>query len=90
MLILQTRRHSKALPIESYTKEESSIHRDDWLPTLDRAATWNNWSKQEKLIRLAGHLHERAQRERDIIAEVSKTSFSTAVKALQAKLDSGS
>ena len=56
--ILQTLpgRRGKAPPVESFTGEESSVHWDDWLPTLERAATWNNWSEQEKLIQLAGHL----------------------------------
>ena len=90
--ILQTlpSRRGKAPPVESFTGEESSVHWDDWLPTLERAATWNNWSEQEKLIKLAGHLRGRAQREWDIMAEGSKTSFSAAVKTLQARLDSGS
>ena len=90
--ILQTLpgRRGKAPPVESFTGEGSSVHWDDWLPTLERAATWNNWSEQEKLIQLAGHLRGRAQREWDIMAEGSKTSFSAAVKTLQARLDSGS
>ena len=51
-LILQTPfcRCSKAPLIESFTGEELSIHWDNWLPTLERAATWNNWSEPEKLI----------------------------------------
>ena len=64
-LILQTlsSRRGKAPPVESFTGEESSVHWDDWLPTLERAATWNNWSEQEKLIQLAEHLHGRAQKD---------------------------
>ena len=38
--ILQTlpSRHGKAPPVESFTGKESSVHWDDWLPTLERAA----------------------------------------------------
>ena len=50
----------------------------------------NNWSEQEKLIQLAGHLRGKAQREWDLMAENSKASFGAAVKALRARLDSGS
>ena len=32
--------HSKVPPVKSFTVEDSSIHWDDWLPTLERAATW--------------------------------------------------
>lgn len=49
-----------------------------------------NWNGQEKLIHLAGHLHGKAQREWDLMAERSKVSFGVAVKALRARLDSGS
>ena len=91
-MILQTlpNQCGKTPPVESFTGEELSIHWDNWLPTLERAATWNNWSEQEKLIQLAGYLHGRAQREWDIMVEGSKTSFSAAVKTLHARMDSGS
>ena len=75
---------------ESFTREHAAVHWDEWLPTLERAATWNNWSEQKKLIQLAGHLRGKAQREWDLMAESSKVSFSAAVSTLRARLDSGS
>ena len=81
-------RRGKAPPIEPFTGEGPSVHWDDWLPTLERAATWNNWNEQEKLIQLAGHLRGKAQREWDLMAQSSKTSFAAATEALQARLDS--
>ena len=54
-------RQGKAPPVESFNGEDTSVHWNDWLPTLEQAATWNNWSEQEKLIQLAGHLHGKAQ-----------------------------
>ena len=83
-------RRGKAPPVKAFTGDEATVHWDDWLPTLERAATWNNWSEQEKLIQLAGHLRGKAQREWDLMAENSKASFGAAVKALRARLDSGS
>lgn len=49
---------------------------------------WNRWDDQEKLIQLARHLHGKAQREWDLMPECSKTSFTAATQALQARLDS--
>ena len=79
--------HDKAPPFAAFTGDEVTIHWEDWLPTLERAATWNNWSDQEKLILLPGHLHGKAQREWDLMAENFKASFGAAVKALRARLD---
>ena len=36
---------------------------DDWISTLERAAAWNNWSEEEKLMQLAGHLRSKALQE---------------------------
>ena len=36
---------------------------DDWIPTLERAVAWNNWSEEEKLMQLAGHLRSKALQE---------------------------
>ena len=52
----------KAPPVEAFTGDNTAVHWDEGLPTLERAATWNNWSEQEKLIQLAGHLRGKAQR----------------------------
>lgn len=48
----------------------------------------NCWDDQEKLIQLARHLCGKAQREWDLMPECSKTSFTAATQALQARLDS--
>ena len=37
-------RRGKAPPIDSFTGENAEICFDDWIPTLERAATWNNWT----------------------------------------------
>lgn len=59
-------RRGKPPPIDSYSENSAEIHFDDWLPTLDRPATWNGWSV-EKLLQLAGHLHGRALQEWNLI-----------------------
>ena len=62
---------------------------DDWLPTLERAAVWNNWSEEERLIQLAGHLRGRASQEWNLLSVDEKSSFTAAVNALRAHLDPG-
>lgn len=46
----------KAPPIEFFSGEDPSILRDDWLPSLERAAAWNGWMTEEKLMQLPGYL----------------------------------
>ena len=50
-------RRGKAPPVDSFTEEELDIRFDDWLPSLERAATWNSWTEEERLLQIAGHLH---------------------------------
>ena len=63
---------------------------DDWLPTLERAANWNGWSEDEKLMQLAGHLRGRAACEYSLLSSEEKQSFTTATQALRVRLDSES
>ena len=58
LLTVQCR--GKASPIDSFNGEDSEIRFDDWIPTLERVATWNGWTEDERLIQLAGHLCGRA------------------------------
>ena len=42
-----TPRRGKAPPIDPFTAEDIGITFDDWLPILERAATWNEWAPEE-------------------------------------------
>ena len=84
-----TTRRGKAPPIDPYTAEDSEVRLEDWLPTLDRAATWNGWSDEEKLMQLAGHLRGRAVQEWNLISPEEKATFTAAVDALRMRLDPG-
>jgi len=53
----------KAPPVDSFTAEDGKITFDDWLPTLERASRWNEWTYKESLLQLAGYLRERAAQE---------------------------
>ena len=41
-------RRGKAPPVDAYTGSDPELRFDDWLPTLERAAKWNDWSDEEK------------------------------------------
>ena len=55
-------RRGKAPPVDAYTGSDPELRFDDWLPTLEQAAQWNNWSDNEKLMQLAGHLRGSSSR----------------------------
>ena len=73
-----------------YTGENPEILLDDWLPALQRAATWNGWTQQEHLIQLAGHLRGRALQEWSLLDQMERESLDIAVASLRRRLDPGS
>ena len=83
-------RRGKAPPVDPFKGSDPELRFEDWLPTLERAATWNGWSQNEKLMQLAGHLRGKAAREYSLLSSEEKRSFPTAVQALRVRLDPGS
>ena len=61
-------RRGKAPPVEMFSGENPGIRLDDWLPSLQRAANWNNWTEEEQLIQFAGHLKGRALAEWNLLS----------------------
>jgi len=61
-------RRGKASPIEMFSGENIGICLDDWLPSLQRVANWNNWMEDEQLIQFAGHLKGRTLAEWNILS----------------------
>jgi len=57
---------------------------DDWIPALETAATWNNWTENE-IVQLADHLQGRVLEECNLIMECG--TYRTAVTALRSCLD---
>jgi len=55
-----TARRGKAPPVDPFTGKSNDLNWEDWLPTLMRAAAWNGWSEEEKLLQLAGYLRRKA------------------------------
>ena len=75
--------------MHSFTAENSEIRFNDWLPTLERAAAWNNWMGDELTIQLAGYLHGRALQELNLISTADCTTYQSAMIALRTRLDCG-
>ena len=80
----------KAPPMDSFAGESLEVRFDDWLPMLQRAATWNRWSEEETLLQLAGHLRKRALLEWNLLEDRERKTLSSAVEAMCERLDPGS
>ena len=83
-------RRGKAPPVDPFSGESDEVQLDDWLPALERAASWNEWSEEDRLLQLAGHLRKKALQEWGLIEESDKKTFKDAVNALRLRLDPGS
>jgi len=81
-------RRGKAPQIDEFTGEDSRVT-DDWLPILERAATWNSWTQDELLMQLAGYLRGRALQEWKLLGPTDKTTYHSTVRALRERLDPG-
>ena len=47
---VQPARKAKAPPVDLFTGEGSDVLWEDWLPTLERTTTLNNWTENKKLL----------------------------------------
>ena len=82
-------RRGKAPPIDPFTAEDIGITFDDWLPILKQAAIWNEWTPEESLMQLAGHLRGRALQEWKLLLPEEKINYQATIKALRERLDPG-
>ena len=82
-------RRGKPPRVDPFTGENDELMSEDWLPTLERAATWNGWSEEEKLLQLAGYLKGKALQEWNLMSEHDRRSFSMAATKLKDKLYQG-
>ena len=83
-------RRGKAPPVDPFTGENPEMRLDDWLPSLQRASTWNEWTDEELLLQLAGHLRGSALQEWGLLDMDSKSTYASAVDSLRVRLDPGS
>ena len=82
-------RPGKPPPVDPFSGDSVETDLDDWLPTLERAASWNVWSDEEMLMQLAGHLRGRALQEWNLIPREEKSTYSDAVSSLRSQVDPG-
>ena len=87
---VHVKRQGKAPPVDSFSGESTELRFEDWLPSLERASTWNGWSEQEKLIQLAGHFRGKALQEWNLLSEEDKSTFSQAMARMKDVLGPGS
>ena len=83
-------RQGKAPLVDSYTGEDPAILLDDWLPILKRAAKWNEWTQEELLLQLAGHLRGQALLEWSLLGVEVKKTHPLAIEALRGHLNPSS
>ena len=50
----QVKRMGKAPPVDNFHGEGRGLKFDEWLPTFERAATWNACTEGDRLLQLAG------------------------------------
>ena len=81
------KRRGKAPPNDPFTGENPEIRLDDWLPSLQRASRWNQWTEEEQFIQLAGHLRGRAIQEWNLLGRDNQQSFDERVEALCGRLE---
>jgi len=87
--ILRVRAISTLESTDFMIGENAEFHLEDWLPTLERASSWNCWTDEELLLQFAGHLRGRALQEWNLLREEDKLSYKAATQALQNRLDPG-
>ena len=79
----------KAPPVDAFTGEEAELRLEDWLPTLERAASWNGWTQEELLMQFAGYLRGWALQEWNLLGPEDRETYETATQALRTRLDPG-
>ena len=74
-------RRSKPLPVDAFTGESAELQYEDWLPSLEREAVWNNWCELERFIQLAGYLCGKALQEWNMLLDEESSIFDGAGKS---------
>ena len=85
--LVQASRRGKAPPIDPFNGEAQDIVFDDWVPALCHAAEWNEWTDDETLMQLAGHMRGRALQEWNLLPRNEKASLEEAISSLRNRLD---
>ena len=82
-------RRGTAPPVDPFSGDRPDLSFEDWLPSLERAATWNGWTNDEMLLQLAGYLRGKARQEWNLMEERERQNFAGAIETLKYRLDPG-
>lgn len=80
-------RKGREPPIDKFFGESPEVHLDDWLPSLQRAASWYKWTEEETLIQLAGDLKGRALAKWNLLSRNGTGTMEAAGKSLRKCLE---
>ena len=83
-------RKGKAPLVDPFTGEDKEVTLEEWLPSLERAADWNEWTEEDQLLQLAGYLRGKALQEWRLIPDKDKKSLQPAISVLRGRLDPAS
>ena len=76
-------------PIDPFSGENPEVTIEEWLPSLQRAVDWNEWSESKILTQLAGHLRGRALQKWNLLDDIDKENWQCSIKVLQNRLEHG-
>ena len=68
----------KTPPIDPFSAEGLAEQWDEWLPTFERVAEWNNWSESAYVLQLAGHWRGKARKEFSLLTSEETFTFTRA------------
>ena len=85
----QTGRKRKAPPISFFSGQGKTDRIENWFPILERAAVWNGWTTEEKLMQLPGYLQGEALHEWNLLSIDQKKDYDLAKKTTLRRLDNG-
>ena len=80
-------RRGTAPPVDPFSGDRPDLSFEDWLPSLERAATWNGWTDDEMLLQLAGYLRGKARQEWNLMEEGERQNVAGAIETLKYRLD---
>ena len=69
--------------VDEFIAEDSRTRFDDWIATLECAASWKGWTEDESLMQLAGHLRGQALLEWKLLDSKDKTTYQVAINTLK-------
>ena len=79
----------KAPPFDTFSGEDPVVCVDDWVSSLQRASTWNDWTEEEELIQLVGSLRGHTLWEWTLLPDTDRSNMKSGIVAICNRLESG-